>query len=130
MLANSWRAQRVLRATELFWLNNHLPGCAALISVLVAGLLNQYISAHAAQNWDVCLLASLTRCVVSHHIPGRAQRKPQVTGLRGSSLRLTTKPGVPRQALPDVVWPAAAKRQPRVRSARRGCCRSTGAAFD
>ena len=30
--------------------------------------------------------------------------------------------------LPDVVWPAAAERQPRARSARRGCCRPTGAA--
>ena len=28
--------------------------------------------------------------------------------------------------LPDVVWPAAAERQPRARSARRGCCRPTG----
>ena len=27
--------------------------------------------------------------------------------------------------LPDVVWPAAAERQPRARSARRGCCRPT-----
>ena len=27
--------------------------------------------------------------------------------------------------LPDVVWPAAAKRQPRARSARRGSCRPT-----
>ena len=34
----------------------------------------------------------------------------------------------PTTALPDVVWPAAAERQPRARSARRGCCRPTGAA--
>ena len=33
-----------------------------------------------------------------------------------------------RHTLPDVVWPAAAKRQPRARSARRGYCRPTGAA--
>ena len=28
--------------------------------------------------------------------------------------------------LPDVVWPAAAERQPRARSARRGCCVKLG----
>ena len=29
-------------------------------------------------------------------------------------------------SLPYVVWPAAAERQPRARSARRGCCRENG----
>ena len=60
--------------------------------------------------------------------PNLEPRAFVLAGLRGSSLRFpceATKPEVPRQVcssywfLPDAVWPTAAKRQPRARSARR-----------
>ena len=78
-----------------------------------------------------------------HHSPGRAQREPQgYAGLTNLCVRrpvLIFSRSVPTaivmipffqraRILPDVVWPAAAERQPRARSARRGCCRPTGAA--
>ena len=45
---------------------------------------------------------------------------------RDNDLRQIYNGCITRRCLPDVVsvvWPAAAERQPRARSARRGCCR-------